>query len=121
MRKWLYFFILLLGMLLLVLVLDIKYVFLGMLIPIICFSFAIITYKRLSNLLELKCKDEFIHDSIYLSTIDLHYLNPLSVFFRKSYSNSECTGFSEKFKQYSLMTILSFIGLIICMIFKIVN
>lgn len=120
-RRWRVFFICFLILLLLVIFFKITCFILFVFLFLPCFIMTIIAYNKLSTILEKKCKSEFINDSIYLSTLDLHYLNPLSIYTRKSYSDDECTKLSRLFKAYSLMSLFSFFSMIMCVILSIIS
>lgn len=118
MKKWLLYLVCLLVIYILVIFCGISYLaHCFLLLP--CFIMTLVTYNKLSKTLEKKCRNEFIQDSIYLSMIDLHYLNPLNVYTRKTYSDIECTKSSKLFKIYSLMSLFSFCSMIVSIIIEI--
>lgn len=79
----------------------------------------IVIYHALSRTLEQEHNDEFIRDSIYLRAIDVRYLNPLSAYIQKEYPSVVCTKLNRLFKAYSLMTLLSFLSMIVWLIISI--
>jgi hypothetical protein len=78
----------------------------------------ILTYKKLSSYLELNFPEKFKKESIYLSTIDVHYLNPIEALFYNNSDHSEVKFYRFRYKNQFILSFLSFIFVIILDIIK---
>lgn len=90
---------------------GVELVFFTMIIP--CLILLWFKYNQLSKEIEMFDKERFKRESIYLTVLDLYYLNPLLALMNSKKDNKTIEEIRKNYKLFFMFFILSFLTLII--------
>ena len=90
---------------------GVELVFFTMIIP--CLILLWFKYNQLSKEIEMFDKERFKQESIYLTVLDLYYLNPLLALMNSKKDNKTIEEIRKNYKLFFMFFILSFLTLII--------
>lgn len=85
------------------------------------FIYLLYSYKKLANFLELNYPEKYKKESIYLSTIDVYYLNPIESLFENKSDDSKIKVLRIRYKNIFLTTFLSFTFMVVIDILNSLN